>query len=600
MPQLSKKDLLNLGGSLHDGVHPSQIDDSEWAELINFYQFGPKLRRRRPWRRVDTDSSLQSENLTSIHAFKDAAGVWQVRLGSLTGISKLDSGSIVPLTVSSGGPIPSSTFPWQAIQYNDVSYFMRELAGIKRVTDVIQSAGIPAPTAGATIADGGAGLLPAGAFILVYTFVNLDTDAESNPSPVSNTLTLGANKKISVTGLQTSSTGQVNARRLYLTLPDQSGRYFLVKELADNFSTTSEVNLAIVDFGEFASLDNGLPPAGIKFGVLWDERLICSDGKDVFFSEQGLPESFAEDSIIRVFPDDGHVIRAVHAFGERCIVAKTNKVHFLTRGGSLLFELSTLDDDHGCDAFFSMKSAEGTLFWYGDRQVFRSDGTGVLGISDTKVRRVLDSIDESVQDRIAGGIYPPLSWYLLSIPTNRFGADDHRNDTILVYNYRQNVWTKFQAGVLAPSFIGDFFDLNYDPKLYATIFDVHLYDIHSDSSGEDGDDVFGPITTKARTKLFNFDIPAFYKALRRVYLLASTVPHDITIRVYRDGDITTPVTSRTVTLDTTKEWKKYNLGTLGKLGANLQLEIEYSGAKSIDIAAIAMEIVQHFRSGRAI
>src|SRR5574341_482885 len=180
-----------------------------------------------------------------------------------------------------------------------------------------------------------------------------------------------------------------------------------------------------------------LPPDLVEIGDNWQERLWCSDGKDLFFSEFGLPESFAGDAILLVFPDDGHRIRAVYGHGSRLMVGKTNKVHFVIGTDRSDFEIQTLSDKHGCYSHHSMKSAEGFLFWYGGDNFYRSDGANVESISTIKIRRLLDRIPDSRKEFVVSGISPRRGLYLSAVTLDSGTKNTH----VLAYNYRTEAWT---------------------------------------------------------------------------------------------------------------------------------------------------------------
>jgi hypothetical protein len=226
--------------------------------------------------------------------------------------------------------------PWTAFEYKNIAYFVREASNalIRSDGTYYGPSGIAAPSVAPTLADGASGDIPAADFIGVVTFYNSATNVESNPSPASAVLSHAGSKKIDWSGIPTSTNPQVTSRRLYRTLPDATGEYYFVAQIDNNVDTTfTGDNVLVQDLGEAVSFDNGLPPGDIQFGAVWKERGFFSDKVDLFYSEQGRMECFAEDAIISVFPDDGHEIRAVYAYGDRLIVGKTNKIHYIVGAG---------------------------------------------------------------------------------------------------------------------------------------------------------------------------------------------------------------------------------------------------------------------------
>lgn len=413
--QAGKFDFMDLGGSLNQGQQPNRIAPNEWQELINLYQFGTRLVRRGGMEKVTTVAA--GENITSLFVLNDAAGLRDLMAFSATRAYRQDSTSLVEIPRLEGGYFNSTDLPWSLLQYVNTGYAMRrDNMSLRRFArDYVQQAGILAPNTAPVIADGGAGVMASGEYRVVYTGYNTVTGMESNPSPVSNALAQAVDKKIAVSGIAVHSNPQVNARRVYVTLPDQQGRYFFAFQINDNSTTTGEINLEVQDYGRAASFSNGTPPAALEAGDIWKERLFATDGVDLFFSEIGMMEAFDPLSIIPVFREDGHRLLGIHGFGDRLMLGKTNKMHYLlsTEGS---FSLHTLSDKHGCWSHHSLKSAEGNLFWYGGDNVYRSDGANVYSISTIKIKDLLEAIPASRREYVIGAIWPKLSWYMLSIP----------------------------------------------------------------------------------------------------------------------------------------------------------------------------------------
>src|SRR3989304_6242062 len=301
------------GGGLNPGQPPQTIEDREWVVCQNFYPFATKLRRRGGLRRLVT--TPYAERITGVLAFRPTTGLVQTLLGAQTTLAVLSGMSIVALPPLAGFSITSSTKPWTAFEYKNIAYWLRENSNslVRSDGTYYGPSGFWAPSASPTLAAGAAGDIPAADFIGVYTFYNAATNVESNPSPASAVYTHAGAAKINWSGIGVSSNSQVGARRLYRTLPDQTGEYYFVAQIDNNSDTTfTGDNVLVQDLGEAVSFSNGLPPSGLHFGTVWKERFFASDRVDVFYAEVGRIECFDEDSIISVFPDDGHEIRAVY------------------------------------------------------------------------------------------------------------------------------------------------------------------------------------------------------------------------------------------------------------------------------------------------
>lgn len=149
---------------------------------------------------------------------------------------------------------------------------------------------IVAPAAAPVVVDLGAGALQAGNYTYYYTFARYDVAnqivlKESPLSPVSNTLTIGANITIRIP-LAVSADPQVNARIIYRISPTSVGKAYQHAVVADNVALFYDDNNP--DDGTiFADFDNANAPltdvfeeyGNRMFGVRADKRT------DLFYSE---------------------------------------------------------------------------------------------------------------------------------------------------------------------------------------------------------------------------------------------------------------------------------------------------------------------------
>lgn len=590
---MAKFDFIDLGGGRNGGQAATGITDSEMAELVNFYPFNTKLVRRDGVTRLTANA--YAENPTSVMALREETGVWTVIVGTRTSLARLDGNALVPLT-SASGPSSFSDLqdPWDFHQYSNTGYALRKGVGLKRFgRDFFGDAGIAAPAAAPVITEGAAGSAEAGDYYPVYTYANFTTGTESLPSPVGAKLTKAASKKFNWATLVPSSNGQVNAMRLYRTAPIGAGgvpgEFFFCIEIQDNFHTTFTGEDVIVnDLGDPVSFNNGLPPAGLLYGDLWLERLMATDGTDGFFSEEGLIECWASDSVIEVFKDDGHQIRAVRGFGDRCLFGKTNKVHYVVPTGVRKFQRFTLSDRHGMWSHASCKIAEGHAFWYGGNSFFRSSGTDVVDIGDPKIVDLLKRIPDASKQFVSAEIYEPLSQYIATVPLDVAG----NNKLVLVHNYKTGKWTTYDHPTDAPSFLAEMFDQNYGKQIYATFYDGHLYQYLLGNT-----DWGNAINARLKTKRFQLT-RGLLKALHRIWLLATTVSKPITIKLYRDGS-SVAHKSRTVMLDEGADWKIYSLSNAKQKAVTLQIGIEYTGSDPIELDEMALEVAEFMQKRRA-
>ena len=406
-----------LGGGLNQGLPPTSIKPSEHPVLENLYPFGQKLIRRGGIRQVTSSAFTQA--LTSFFPYKKKTGEWTLLVSGQTLFGKMSGSGFLVIPNAGGMAIAPVNFPFNWFQYNDVAYAVRPGDGILyHVTpDVARKAGIAAPITAPTLAQGGAGALASGDYSGVVTGRNSATGAESNPSPESNILSLASLKEIDWTGIPVFANTQVDQRRIYRTLVDQVNEFFYVATIPGNVETTfSGDDVLPQDQGDPVSFENFPPPLLLRWVEVWNERAFATDGVDLFYSNLLNMEGWTQRTI-PVFREDGHQIRVLYAFGDRLIIGKTNKVHFLIGADRSTFRLLTLSDKHGCMSGHSMKAAENILFWYGSgRNFYRSDGNSVAGIADIKIKTILEAIPDSAQEQIVAATFPTLSWYVATIP----------------------------------------------------------------------------------------------------------------------------------------------------------------------------------------
>lgn len=585
MPSSQAASILTLSGR-NGGVPATHIGDNEFEVLKNYVPIRSKLKLRDGYSGVVTVAV--GEDLTSLFAFKEDTGTWTLMIGGLTRLYRQDgTGTIaVPRSDGGGSPYTSETSPWCHSQYMNVLYSSRKNTGtLKRgKADFIQDAGIDAPSSAPSLADGGAGSLSAANYYGVVTFYNTETGAESNPSAASSVLALGASKQIAWSSIPTSTNGQVNARRLYRTLPNQQGVYFFVAQISDNFTTTYTDNVIDADLDEEASLRNGLPPSNVIYNVIHKERMWVSDGVDLFYSEQGKPESFYSLSKIQITPDDGHEMRGLHSFGDRLAVGKTNGIHFITGTSEANFSVSTLSNRHGVHSHHSMKNAEGLMFWFGGSDFFVTDGVTVESISDPKVKDIVDAIPNDQRENVVAAVEPSLGWYVASVAS---GVGQTTNNKLLIYNYRDKVWSVFEYAAGAPRFIGDFYGSDFELLLYAVFYDQKVYSLN------DGvDDNGTAISAEVRGKQFGFGADSVYKALRHFSLLCDSFAGSFTFNLYRDGS-STPHKSRAVSMNQTPAWKRVAISNTNQAATLVQIGWTYSGRVPHEVSGFAYEMVNY-------
>jgi hypothetical protein len=582
------KIVYEQGGGMNRGLPATEIEQNEVVTLRNFYTFGKKNIRRGGVRRVLKNAYF--EQITSFFPYVHSAGDRKLIIGATSSFGICDDPTdpdllITQITNDTGIFIPYVNRPWVMIQYNDSIYAAREGDGKMYLvgTGIVRAAGIAAPTTAPGIVAGAAGALAAGDYQAVYTYFDSATGVEGNPSPASTVLTLGAGGlKINYSAIaDPPSTARIDTKRIYRTLIDQVGEYYYVGSVPVGTTTFTE-DLLPDAMGDPVLFDNNLPRTDLRWITIWNERCFGTDGIDLFLTNLFNPEGWTND-IYPIYKEDGHKIRVLYKFGDRLIIGKTNKVHFLVGTDRSTFRLQTLSDKHGVMSGHSMRSAEGNLFWYGSgKNFYRSDGTSTIAIGDIKIRDLLDAIPDHLQDQITAEVFPALSQYIASIPN---GSGSNNNRDVVVYNYRTDSWSLYRHPGNAPQYLAEYFTATYGRQLFGTLYDGYIYEMYDP---DQTDDYGSPIDAFMLTRQEDGG-SLMAKGLRRVHLLCTTAAELVTLSAYRDGRAV-PSASRDVSLNVDARWKVANLSTLKDPGSTVQLGIAYTGTTAIEIEAVGLEI----------
>jgi hypothetical protein len=387
---------MDLSGGLNLGPSPTDIKDSEASSLINYLPVTSDLRLRGGFQRkteaYSSDGGTTYPSITGILPWSgNSPREWDLFVGTFNSFARWQPTTSLWTRVTrtdapAPGDYPLHDEPWCMLQYRSIIYAFRRDVGMRRISrSPLQDSppGIPAPTSAPTLADGAAGDIPAASFQGMVTFYSQATGAESNPSPASTVLAHAGGLRINWTNLPTAApltAPQVSHIRLYRTLPDKVSTVagiqvqgYLVTTLT--IGTASYVDNSLVEqLGASVSFKNSVPPASLRSGVIWQERLWTHDGRNLYVSEIGKPESIPAVNVLQVFPDDGQEITGLAADETRLFVGKDASVIYLT--GNVGSDLSrhVLDANNGVTSHHTMKAVGGRLVWRSGNDVLMSEG----------------------------------------------------------------------------------------------------------------------------------------------------------------------------------------------------------------------------------
>jgi hypothetical protein len=487
-------------------------------------------------------------------------------------VARLVGGAIQALSVADGRVYPTLTTRWWFRQYNDELFAAQKgNGGVKRIYgDSIVEAGIAAPSLQPQITDGGAGQKTAGQYWLGYTFFNTQTGAESNLSPISLPVTILDGHQIAAANIGVSTSLQVNARRIYATLPDDDGTFYLVGQIDNNVTTTFVENaLPPDDYGAAYDASNGLPPPQAHALETGKERLFVTDGKGLYWSELAKLQSFKAVSFLPISRDDGYDVVGLKWWEDHgLVIVKQNRAVLLRGSGPSDWEHVQLSDEHGSPAGQSLVVADGVLYYYTGVNFVRSGGSSVEILPNIEhVRTTLDSIPDANKPDVQGEVLPARRWVVWTVETTA-------GRTLIIYDYGDNSWTTFPA---APYTIKRLVKADNSEVLLASWSGENILREYLTGSDDDGE----PISCLWRSKAFG---DGTARTTHRVSLHTPRIAGTITVRLINDLD-GTYLGSRTVSLNSFG-WKRVGIPAAGYPGYFQQIELVYSGRVQLKISQI--------------
>lgn len=618
-PERIPNQWLDLSGGMNEAPS-TKLAENEVSDLVNWYPFGKVLRRRGGVQYLTLEPC--AGRITSVATYvkpdpKSATLQLDFSKATFIAASEEQVWRYEPLSrwrqlVSAA--IPASTEPWHMRQYNNAIYMCRRGAGL-RVTrspfKTLYSAGVAAPASSTfLLSEQADGTLFSGAYEYVVTFRNSVTKAESGRSdPRRITLTVD-NKWVRIANLiQPPPGSQANEIRIWRSLrvdgtpgDDPFDEYYYVATVPVG-TTVYEDKKTQDQLGALLGNRTEVPPGNVYLFEIWEERAWLSDGNYVIWSEVGAPESYYFQNKVLVGPDDGSIVTALCAWGNRLVVGKTEALYYMLHTGPNEFSREVLSDRHGCWAPHSMRSCEGILIFFGGDAFYRSDGGKPFSITTTKLEKTLKKIPFDKRHEIYAAVYPRNSWYLASIP------QEGESRIILGYNYKTDAWFRmrhFEDETLDPEqryiqWIREVPGGNLDDGMVAVTADGHIYQYDKGVFDRPGAlSPAGPwrdVPIAALVKL-----PAIQtlkqdgrQLLRRVRILCDTVAGEFTLSLLRDG-LAEKV--RSVFVDASRQlrtlvrrWKLYNLNSV-IMGPENQIQIEYTGREPISIEGVVAEITE--------
>lgn len=616
MPIKKVVTLSNFNRGLNTVRPARELQDGELQALLNGFILDGKIRRRpavKHYPILDGASALMS-GVTGLQPLTVSTGTYSLIGLNPTGLTKLVlGGTSVALSDAMSLSPATSQVAWRSVQYRNYGYAVRpNLNYIVRFnTTDFWSTGIAAPATNAAIADGGVGTGEAGSFYGVYTFVDAD-GVESAPSPVSAVVTVAANRFFAWSSVDVSTNPRVTARKLYRTLPNQTGEYFYVATIPDNIATTYNEAILTTAMGDLAPVDNVVPPSKNYIDIETAfERLWVTEGSYLYGSAAEDPDSFPPENVYAFSPDDGQPIKALRRMNNSLAVLKSGSIWALEHSlGAFEFLPRVVDPSNGCAATASACVGDGFLFYFSGNAIMRSDLRGPS--VDVSTGRIAPLSDLSITARAGaiGAIYPRHGWYVITFP--------EAGGFTLVYDYRRDTWAQFawRKALVSPGSVPWFatsnilwmksvIDSDAVPRIYVGFSDsttsrAIISDVTwAEPSDTNGDVISGTgytvtvpaISIVLRFKGIDFGMPGLQHSISRVLLgvgAAATTSSVVSLdSVILYGDSYGTVTRSSVTLtQNARYWRNLMIAARANKASVSFLEINYSGLPELVVTAV--------------
>jgi hypothetical protein len=596
-----KSDLATIEGfsGLNQAQAPTAISDRQLVSGSNFDLIEGRLVRRRGLARQftsprsGTPGKCTSGRVLGMKYFD--TGVLLLACSDAfaisSGLATVDLAADADIDPSPNEADEKDT--WDLVDNNGVIWAARRASGVLwRITEAeAATGGLTAPSAAPTLANGGAGLVSAGSYEYLVTFVT-DIGDESAESAVATIVLAGASE-VDLTALPVSSQARCTLKNIYRSLPNDSGTWWLVDTI-DNADTTYTDNTPNSLLGD--QLDSAItaPPDEVLGIEKWGERLWTHDGVEVSCSLPGQFETFGETFDSFDARGDRKVI-ALHAWDTRLMVGTTDAIFQITESGvdaiGVRFSVTPFTTDHGCVAPHTVKSAEGRLFWLAFDGIYMSDGGPPRRISEDIRVTFGDYVTAASAKWSYAYIDAEEGEYCISIP--RVYCDDSGNNGAAYAPMAPTSYVE-RAGAKKMAFG------NYNS--YTIV----------DESGADQGVSRWPIRGSFRMK--QISKPGARIALRKVCIDVCGIENgdpvpapaeDITVKVYQDGDVAA-VRSATVNLGTEPNRTMKRIGLGQKLSgwrplcASFGVEILYQREPKISINSAMFEMDLFGVQGRAL
>lgn len=381
-------------------------------------------------------------------------------LTGTSGVLGYFSGTSTPTTIASGlkdGVKPS------ILQYRDLAFIFNGTNNFLYNGTTYRQIGIDGPVTAPQFLGNAAGSLVAnGSYLFGYSYYNTQTGAESNVSPISESMVAGADS--STAGITISLTAGdstlADKIRIYRSVP---GGNVLFRETEIAISSTSYTSTTLDSgLGTELELDNSRLSTPASFGVINDNRIFAAGFSNnpnrVAYSKVGIsgpmPESFQALDFVDCNINDGDRILGLGKAGTTVIVIKERSVGRLIRiesnigglerQGSQKYLYEEISSEVTGLSHHLILSLDNIIIWMGRDDIYATDGSQIFRLGG-RVRKTIQSLDFSQAHKWSSLVKTDTHQIIFSVtPANKLECDFQ-----FIGHYRNfpNVaWTFYSAG----------------------------------------------------------------------------------------------------------------------------------------------------------
>lgn len=441
---MAKSGRLGAVGDLSKKVSPFLDDEGYWScQGFHFDESG-SLTKWQGFQKLNTTQLTESGAATFTGLFdywKSDGNQYRVATG-LTGFYLFNSPSAyawnsIDLTACGGARTGTADNIYDFIVLNDVLYVCNGVdANFKYNGTNAWNMGITAPSGAATAANGVAGALT-GAYSYKYTYYNSTLGHESNPSPVSNTVTAAGNK-IDLSGLTASADTQVDYKRLYRTTAG-GGVWLYVAQVA-NATTTYTDNATDATLGiAVEGAKNGVPPTA-KFWEVYKNHvfMVGASSSNVYFSRPGYPNAVHSNDFRSLDPNDGEFVTGLKRLYSELIAYKEGSIWNGYGDDRLSFAFTRTVTGFGAASHHSIVAVPGQsrhIFLMPDGSFGTYNGS-TADYEAVDIQPVTRGLNKSKLSKTVGRVYPQRNMCIWLVPD---GAAT-QSDLLITYDYVNNKW----------------------------------------------------------------------------------------------------------------------------------------------------------------